>query len=106
MAAGGHDKLLSVTRPASCRNIYVTDPRLRITRWKQFVRTTVTVRARRCFPVSGFDRFRVITTVVGCLLIGVAGGTGYLGWRIFVRRRVHVSVALNTGKHSAVDRGF
>jgi len=45
----------------------------------------------------------VIAALVSRLLIGMAGGAGNLGWRVLVRRGLHVGVAVDAGEHAAVD---
>lgn len=56
------------------------------------------------FAVAALHGLTVEAAIVGGLLVGVAGGaSNFLGNR-FVRRAFYVGVAVNAGKHAAVDR--
>src|SRR5438270_10107182 len=80
------------------------DARFRIARRQQFVRTAMARHAGGCLPISRLDGFSVIAAIISGLLVGVAARTGDLGRRGFMRRRFDIGVAIDAGKHSAMDR--
>ena len=53
--------------------------------------------------IASLDGLGVIAALVSRLLIGVASGAGNLGWRVLVRRSLHVGVAIDAGEHAPVD---
>jgi hypothetical protein len=80
--------------------------RLWIAGWQQLVRAAVAVDASSCFIVSTLHGFAVETAVVSSLLVRVATRAGDFFRGSFVTGTLYVSVAVDAGKHAAVDRIF
>src|SRR6266536_551570 len=67
---------------------------------------SVTIDASRRVGIAPLNRLTVKTAVVGRLLVGVTRRTGDSeGWS-FVRRTLNVRMAVDAGKHAAVDGIF
>src|SRR5262249_53350182 len=99
-----HHKLLAMARAAGCRDVGMVDTRFRITGRQQFVRAAVAVHAGGCGSIADLRRLAVKTSVIGGLLVRMAGRAGDSLWSGFVRSALYVRVAVDAGKHAAVDR--
>ena len=104
-AAAGqlHQKLLPVACAAGGGDVGVADGRLGIARRQNCVRVAVTIDAGGGRRPVGLLRGGVEAVPVRGLRIGVALGAGDLRGSRFVRRRLHVLVAVHAGEHTAVD---
>ena len=106
LAAILHNELLTVASAAGRGNVGVMNARLWIAGGQQLVRAAVAIDASRCFIVSTLHGFAVETAVVGSLLVRMATrACDFLG-RSLVPGTCYVGVAVDAGKHAAVDRIF
>lgn len=101
-----HYKLLAVTSTAGGRNVLVTYARSWIHGGQQFMWAPVTIDASCGVTIAAVHRLAVIAAVVGCLFVGVAGGTGNFLGSGFVGGTFYIRVAVHAGKHAAVDGLF
>src|SRR5580704_17750156 len=104
LAAGFHHVFLTVTLAARGGDVGVIHARFRIARRQQFVGAAVTRNAGRGLLVACLDGLRVITAVIGALLVGMAGRAADFRGSGVVRRGFYVRVTIHAGEHSAVNR--
>ena len=93
-----------MTAPAGGWNISVTDARFGITARQQVVRAAVAIDAGRGLAVARPDGLGVIAALVGGLLVGMALGASNPARPDFMGRSFDVGMAVDAGKHAAVDR--
>lgn len=99
-----HDEFLAMARPTGGGNIGVMHPRFWIACGQQLMRTAVAINAAGGMRVAPLHSLTVKAAVIGGLLIGVAGRAGNFLRSGFVRCALYVRMAINAGKHAAVNR--
>lgn len=62
------------------------------------------INAGRGVVIAILDCFRMEAAIVRGLFVGMASGTNDLGRSCLMRRRLNVSVAVDAGKHPAMNR--
>ncbi len=106
LSAVFHDKFLAVAGATGRGDVGVVYARLGIAGRKQFVGAAVAVDAGGGLAVASLNGLRVETALVGRLFVGMAGGAGDSLGGSFVAGALYVGVAVDTGKHAAVNRIF